>query len=270
MSSTSSLNQSRSNLFDAIRACYEQTPVRSLKYLPDNSEALIEKFCWLVACGDILLPEYRFKWPHVAWWEDAEFTRYLRQFSEDRGFNTDRRWDLSQLLRLTTGIEGDMVECGSYQGAAASLMADLCQKTGRHLHLFDSFEGLSAPADCDGNHWKKNALTAAEEMLHQNLAPYAGSYTTYKGWIPDRFCDFSAQLAFLHLDVDLYQPTKDSIEFFYPRMVAGAVCICDDYGSTLCPGAKLAMDEFLADKPEKMLSLSGGSGFFIKGTRTGK
>jgi threonine dehydratase len=35
-----------------------------------------------------------------------------------------------------------------------------------------------------------------------------------------------------------------------------------------CPGATAACDEGLADKPEKMISLPDGGGFFIKGIAT--
>ena len=57
--------------------------------------------------------------------------------------------------------------------------------------------------------------------------------------------------------------------FFYPRLVPGGIVVCDDYGFPTCPGATSAVDEFLADKPEKMLSLASGGGFAIKGIATG-
>ena len=57
-----------------------------------------------------------------------------------------------------------------------------------------------------------------------------------------------------------------SIAFFYPRLSKGGILLCDDYGFTSCPGATTAIDKFLSDKPEKMISLDSGGGFFIKGT----
>ena len=48
----------------------------------------------------------------------------------------------------------------------------------------------------------------------------------------------------------------------------GGLILCDDYGFTSCPGATKAINEFLQDKEEKMISLSGGGGFLIKGTET--
>ena len=77
------------------------------------------------------------------------------------------------------------------------------------------------------------------------------------------------RFSFVHVDVDLFQPTLDSIRFFYERTNTGGIILCDDYGFATCPGATRAVDEFLADKPEKMISLSGGSGFLIKGNASG-
>lgn len=72
----------------------------------------------------------------------------------------------------------------------------------------------------------------------------------------------------MHIDVDLHAPTRDSLAFFYDRMSPGGIIVCDDFGSSLCPGATKAVNDLLADKPEKMLSLCSGGGFFIRRTPT--
>lgn len=96
-----------------------------------------------------------------------------------------------------------------------------------------------------------------------------GQVAFYQGWIPDRFAEVAErQFAFVHVDVDLYEPTRDSVAFFYERLSPGGVFVCDDYGFLTCPGATAAMDEFLEDKPEKVVLLPGGGGFFIKGCMT--
>ena len=87
-----------------------------------------------------------------------------------------------------------------------------------------------------------------------------------KGWIPERFAEVAdRRFAFVHVDVDLLAPTRDSVSFFYPRLNDGGILLCDDYGFTSCPGATRAIDDYLTDKPEKMIALSGGGGFLIKG-----
>jgi len=104
--------------------------------------------------------------------------------------------------------------------------------------------------------------------VENNLSEF-DNVKLYKGWIPERFQELeSKSFAFVHIDVDLYEPTHDSITFFYPRLNSNGILLCDDYGFTTCPGATKAIDDFLSDKPEKMISLSCGGGFLIKACQT--
>lgn len=112
-------------------------------------------------------------------------------------------------------------------------------------------------------------MAVGEEAFRENVAEFEADMRVFKGWIPDCFDQLTDEsFAFVHIDVDLYQPTLDSLKFFYPRLNQGAIILCDDYGLTTCPGATEAMDEFLKDKPEKAIALSAGSGFFVRGIRT--
>jgi hypothetical protein len=87
-----------------------------------------------------------------------------------------------------------------------------------------------------------------------------------RGWIPSRFAEVAEKkFSFVHIDVDLEKPTRDSLEFFYPRLSDGGILLCDDYGFDTCPGVTAAIDEFLALKPEKPIQLDAGGCFFIKG-----
>ena len=218
-----------------------------------------------------LVPEYRFKWPQMAWWQDPLFNDYLAKFGEADGMNTDRRWMLYQLLRLVRSVPGDTAECGVFTGAGSYLIcmrnqqAELMQRT---HHVFDSFEGLSAPSAHDGAHWAAGDLSCALETVQRNLSAFSDT-EYHKGWIPERFPEIEEKrFCFVHVDVDLYEPTLASLEFFYPRMNQGGLIVCDDYGFTSCPGATKAVDEYLEDKAEKMLALSGGGGFLMKGIAT--
>ncbi len=218
-----------------------------------------------------LLPDYRLTRPHIDWWENEEFNWYQKKFHQRKRFNTHRRWSLHQLLRLTENVEGDTAECGVFKGSSSWLICRSNKENGyfdRMHHCFDSFEGLSTPTDEDGTHWTPGVLSATEDIAKRNLSEFS-DIVFYKGWIPDRFEDCDAnRFSFVHVDVDLYEPTKDSIEYFYGLISPGGVLLCDDYGFTTCPGATKAVDEFLADKSEKMIALDCGGGFFVKGSTT--
>jgi O-methyltransferase len=223
--------------------------------------------------GRRIMPEYRFKWPELDWWNDESFNRILRDFDELDGYNHDRRWMIDQLMRLVDVVPGDTAECGAYKGLGSYIICNRNRHSsmqGRIHHVFDSFSGLSQPsASRDGGYWKTGDLSVDEQAFRNNLKDFESSIRVYRGWIPTRFHEIADRtFSFVHVDVDLYQPTRDSIAFFYDRMSPGGIILCDDYGFGTCPGATAAVDAFLKDKPEKMISLPSGSGFLIRGLRT--
>jgi O-methyltransferase len=216
--------------------------------------------------ADRLLPDYRLTFSQMDWWQDEGFNAYLDRFGERKGFNSHRRWILWQLLRMTSHVEGDTVECGVFHGASSWLICAANRGKDRIHHIFDSFEGLSAPQSEDGSYWTPGVFATPEQVVIDNLAPFGDLVRLYKGWIPDRFEEVADRtFSFVHVDVDLFQPTLDSVRFFYDRLAPGGILLCDDYGCGTCPGATASIDEFLSDKTEKMLVLDAGGGFFIKG-----
>ena len=227
--------------------------------------AMRHEWRWRALCKvkTWLMPNYRLAWPHLLWWEDEEFNAYLARFNELHGFNSDKRWMLYQLALMSNEVPGDTAECGAYQGAGSYLICKATQKgsPARTHFIFDSFEGLSTPAPCDGDYWHEGDLRCSL----QNFQHPDGNVIIHKGWIPDRFPDVKDRLfSFVHIDVDLHKPTADSMEFFYPRMSPGGMILLDDYGFTSCPGTKKAVDDFMQDKPEKITMLSCGSGLLIR------
>jgi O-methyltransferase len=71
----------------------------------------------------------------------------------------------------------------------------------------------------------------------------------YKGWIPSAFKEVeSKKFSFVHIDVVLYEPTLETIEFFFPKLVKGGVMCCGSYNSSAFRGAKNAWDKYFKDK----------------------
>jgi len=217
-----------------------------------------------------LIPNYRFTWPELVWFQDSKLTNALTRFDENEGFNAHRKYALQQLLRLTAGVPGDTAECGVYKGCSSYIMLESNKQStfSRTHHIFDSFEGLSSPSGKDGQYWTEGDLSIGVDVVKNNLSEF-DRVKIYKGWIPDRFKQVSNHtFSFVHVDVDLHAPTLESVMFFYDRLNVGGIFVCDDYGFLTCPGATAAIQEFLHEKPEKMVSLPGGGGFFIKGCVT--
>ena len=58
--------------------------------------------------------------------------------------------------------------------------------------------------------------------------------------------------SFVYLDCDIYDSSyRQTLRYFYGRMSPGGIILFDEYDDPPWPGCNLAVDEFLADKPEK-------------------
>ena len=72
-------------------------------------------------------------------------------------------------------------------------------------------------------------LPAILPRLPPNLEKYASRVVFHPGWIPDKFADVGEKkFCFVHIDVDLYEPTRDALALFGQRLAPGGILICDD------------------------------------------
>lgn len=173
----------------------------------------------------------------------------------------DRFWSLTQLFQKTQHLDGLMAECGCFRGLSSYILCSMLRQahlaqggfSGKGYRIFDSFAGLSNPQ-------AEDAVTGSDpeaERVRQMTRPgkYAASIDTVKralaefpdiayfpGWIPQAFPDETqTRYRFVHVDVDIYQPTRDSFEYFYARLVPGGIIVSDDFN---WPGARKAIEEF--------------------------
>lgn len=212
-------------------------------------------------CG-LIYPKYKFSEFGRSFLEDEDFISLFKTLVRGENFHAlDRKFVLSQLMNVVANVPGDTVECGVFEGASSYLICRRIQGLGKRHHVFDSFEGVSEPGDMDGAHWQKGVLSCSVESVGHRLREFP-FVQLYKGWIPARFGEVADnKFCFVHIDVDLYQPTSDALEFFYSRMSKGGVMLFDDYGFTTCPGARRAIDEFLSDKRQVLVHLPTGQAF---------
>lgn len=174
---------------------------------------------------------------------------------------------LAAAVRRGRELEGDMIECGSYRGGSAALIGMLLEGTGKTLHVCDSFEGLPAPTARDNFHREGDFNDTSAERVRRGLESLGVPARVHVGFFDKTFPALEdRRFAFAHIDVDLYQSVRDCLEFCHPRMTEGAVMIFDDYGAKSCEGAKEAVDEFFADRPERVSHLTGDAHGVVVGS----
>lgn len=209
---------------------------------------------------------------NLMWPNDDEFRLAWNEFPYGDGkYIHERKFNFYYIAKAVRNIPGELAECGVFHGGSSHLMLVATRGTKKHLFGFDSFDGLSEPAEVDASSreetfkWKKHDMRMPEDIARANLHMHHGRFTLYKGWIPERFHEVEDKnFCLVHIDVDLYEPTLKSLEFFYPRMTSGGIIVCDDYGSEACPGAYKAMNDFFNTTPENgVIHLTTGQGMVI-------
>jgi hypothetical protein len=136
----------------------------------------------------------------------------------------------------------------------------------RDIHLFDTFEGMTAPTEHDTSPMDPPAAETweqaqgkgdqawselfAPEVFNEEDVRRTELGTGYpaerihfvKGPVEQTLPEHAPeQLALLRLDTDWYESTKAEMDHLYPRLVQGGVLIVDDYGHW--EGARRAVEE---------------------------
>jgi O-methyltransferase len=214
--------------------------------------------------ANVMMPGFVLGDDHKSWFDDEEFlATFDRVCPGGNRSSAERKFFLRSLLSLLDDVPGDTAECGVWTGGSSWFICKNFEGTGRTHHGFDSFDGLSEPDQHDGEYWRPGDLSTPEAAARQTLQGF--SFMLYEGWIPERFDEVAdTTFCFVHVDVDLYQPTRDSIEFFYPRVAPGGIMLFDDYGSRLCPGARRAVDDAMAERPEPLVHVPTMQAFIVK------
>jgi hypothetical protein len=170
-----------------------------------------------------------------------------------------RLYILRQLAKQQTKKDSNFIEFGTYAGMSIHFVADLCKK--RFIGI-DSFEGVSEPGKHDTEYFKTLKLDIELSIAQKTMKSHK-NVELYKGWIPKVFENIDIlTYSYAHIDVDLYEPTKQSIEYIWPKIINGGVLICDDYGSYKTIGARKAMIEYFGQAD--ILELPTGQGIVYK------
>jgi len=177
----------------------------------------------------------------------SEGRTYLRE---------DRLYTLFQCIsRLPSNAVA--MEIGVFRGGGSKFMAHLLQERGAGiLYVCDTFSGHAVvDSSIDGGHrvnegFSVDRLALGDSVLVEDVKDYLKQYGNVRV-IEGDIVKTSQQIQdkeinLIHLDMDVYPPTKFALEHFWPRIPVGGMIVGDDYGTSSCKGIKKAVDDFVA------------------------
>ncbi len=188
----------------------------------------------------------------------------------------DNRWIVHVALWAATHgaqLDGDFVECGVNTGMLSLAICnylDFARMT-REFWLFDTFAGIPSHQMTDaerngiGGWHNQHSYVECYEDVARSFAPYPNARLV-RGEVPATLAQFPAnrRVAYLSIDMNITYPEIAALEFFWPKLVPGAVVLLDDYAWITHRAQKHAMDAFATREGCPILSLPTGQGMLLK------
>ena len=174
--------------------------------------------------------------------------------------------NILSLLKKTEGIKGDVIELGIASGATTIMMAHFLKQINskRKIYGCDTFEGLPYE-DKFSKQSSKNLIgefSHSLDFVHAKIKKFNvdDKIILVKGLFEDTLYSELAekQFSFVFIDCDLYDATKYSLDFVWPRLSKNGFIIFDNYGGGARNlergtwGETKAADEFCVEKKIKL------------------
>ena len=156
------------------------------------------------------------------------------------------------------------VEAGVYKGGSAYFIASIAKKFHKDPKVFavDTFEGFVKEDNPDGH----NKVGVFGDVSYEKVKNYLSEFPFVKV-IKGRIQEVAPaeKFGFVHLDMDIYEPTIWSLNYFGKNLASGGAIVVDDYNTVSCPGIKKAIDEFLKENNNFLnIDLMNGQALLIK------
>ena len=184
-----------------------------------------------------------------------------------------------EIFKKQINIHGSVVECGVNLGAGffswlhfSSILEPY--NSSRHIYGFDTFSGfesLDNKKDKGGIYLKKskfkkfnndlkkdNILESLKIQNENRPLNHLNKLYLIKGDIKKTFPVFLKKnphliVSLLHIDLDIYEPTKIVLELIKPRLVKGCIIAFDDLNAKEGPGETLALLETIGLSKYKLI-----------------
>lgn len=166
--------------------------------------------------------------------------------------------DLLGALDRIADLPGDIVECGSWRGGSAMIMAEALARRGDHrlVYACDSYEGFdldelrqereAGRTDERDDAFASTSLKYVEAKIREH--GLEGRVIPIKGYFEETLPDLEGPFALALIDCDLPRSILFAARTLWPKLRSGGLMLFDDYSNAEhFSGARSAVDQFLAE-----------------------
>jgi len=147
-------------------------------------------------------------------------------------------------------IQGCVAELGVYRGSFAKYINRAFPD--KKLYLFDTFEGfnkqdIKTELEKGYSTGEQDFSETTVELVLEKMENRQNCIIK-KGFFPETAEGINDTFSFVSIDVDLYEPMKKGLHWFYERLNAGGYIMLHDYNNKNYKGIKAALREFSEEK----------------------
>lgn len=206
---------------------------------------------------------------YAPWLLDESFTSVYAKIKNHTLVDLHRCYELYDLIKEVAGVAGDIIEIGVWRGGTAAIIGSAAKqwKPTSKVYVCDTFYGV-VKAGCMDSSYKGYEHSDASAMAVKSLLKSLemDNVEVLEGVFPDETASAvpSENIAFCHIDVDVYQSAADIVDWVKPRMRAGAMIVFDDYGFYQCDGITRLVNDLRKDKTWIFVYNLNGHAILIK------
>ena len=167
-----------------------------------------------------------------------------------------------EIYKMILNLPGDVLEFGVYKGSSFIQFLSFREYyenfESRSIVGFDAYGKFpdDVKLDSDKSFIRKFEKEGGHGISESDLDVYLkkknlSNYSLVPGNIFNTLPDYlknnpEKKISLVHIDVDVYEPTKFILEHTWDKIVKNGICILDDYG--FGEGETKAVDEFMHNK----------------------
>lgn len=189
------------------------------------------------------------------WQDDAAFRALWEQVNDYTMNDVLRAYTLYTAVEQTRHRDGAIVEVGTHDGGLGCLLARKAADEGldAETYLCDTFEGIVKSGEKDAEYADRALSQADPRRVRELAAELDVEPRILEGVFPDETADEIEEdvIRLAHVDVDVYQSTRDAYEWLWPKLPPGGIVVVDDAGYPKANGVTEFMEE-VADNEDNV------------------
>lgn len=184
------------------------------------------------------------------WLNDVDFQKIYHEIKPYTLVDIYRCYELWELTKKINDINNNasFIEIGVWRGGTAGVIGRKLSLLNANVdfYLADTFVGVAKATEKDTFYNGGEHADTSQEVVENLLSNKYHKYKILKGIFPNETSSLindDIEFGFCHIDVDVYESSKDIVDWVWSRLIKGGIIVFDDYGFHTCDGVTKFVNE---------------------------